>query len=34
MMLAPCVYTIIKTVEIELAWRQHAKHQRLACECE
>ncbi|HMF22415.1 MAG TPA: hypothetical protein VKG24_09850 [Pseudolabrys sp.] len=31
---APCVYTVIKTVEIELAWREHAKHQRLACERE
>jgi hypothetical protein len=22
--LAPCVYTVIKTIETELAWREHA----------
>jgi len=31
---APCVYRVIKQLESELAWREHAKHHRLACERE
>jgi hypothetical protein len=31
---APCIYSVIKTIETELAWRQHAKGHRLACERE
>jgi hypothetical protein len=31
---APCIYRVIKQLEIELAWRENAKHHRLACERE
>ena len=31
---APAVYSVIKDIETELAWRLHAQHPRLACERE
>jgi len=31
---APAVYAFIKTIETEIAWREHAKHHRLVCERE
>jgi hypothetical protein len=31
---APCTYRLIKQLEIELAWREHAECHRLVCERE
>jgi len=31
---APCIYSLIKQLESELAWREHAKHPGLAYERE
>jgi hypothetical protein len=32
--LSSAVFAVIKNLEVEIAWRQHAKHHRLACERE
>ena len=31
---APAVYSVVKIIEIELAWHEHAGQHRLACERE
>jgi hypothetical protein len=31
---SPSTYRVIKSLETEIAWRQHAKRHRLACERE